>query len=442
MMPLACILHAKGHAVCGSDRSRDQGKSSDKFKALEKLGLKLFSQDGSGVTKDIDVFVTSTAVESTIPDVGAALARNIKVQSRAECLAELFHESEMPIGIAGTSGKTTVTGMVATVFEELGLSPTVMNGGQVKNLQSDMSAVGGNFLIGKGGAFISEMDESDGSIDLFTPAIALINNITFDHKPLDVLQEHFQGFVNRATQAAIINLDDANAAKLDFPKNTLTYSITNQTADLTAENIDYTEGGVSFTVAGCSVSLNVPGAHNVSNALAVLCVAKAVGLDFEKACHALSKFEGIKRRMETIGVKDGITVIDDFGHNPDKIAAGLKTAKQNGARLIVMFQAHGFAPLRLMGDEIVESFKDHFNDNDMLLMPEVYYAGGTVDRSVTAKDIIERAKSQGINAHWFEKRSDIKGFIQDKAREGDKVLIMGARDDTLSEFAHDVLKAL
>jgi len=442
MMPLACILHAQGHRVFGSDRSRDQGNTPDKFAALENLGLKLFPQDGSGVNADIDVFVTSTAVESTIPDVGAAMEKDIKIQSRAECLAGLFHESKMPIGIAGTSGKTTVTGMAATMFYELGLDPTVMNGGQVKNLQTDMSAAGGNFLIGKGDAFISEMDESDGSIDLFTPAIALINNITFDHKPLDVLQDHFQGFVNRATRASIINLDDANAANLVFPKNTLTYAINDENADMVATNIAFSDNGSSFEVMGQTVTLNVPGAHNVSNALAVLCIAKVLDLAFEMACQSLSKFDGIKRRMETVGVKNGVTVIDDFGHNPDKIAAGLKTAKQNGARVIVMFQAHGFAPLRLMGDEIVSSFKESFEKGDMLLMPEVYYAGGTVDRSVMAKDIIERAQKADIEAHWFKNRSDIKAFIQDNARKGDKVLIMGARDDTLSEFAQEVLGAL
>ncbi len=201
----------------------------------------------------------------------------------------------------------------------------------------------------------------------------------------------------------------------------------------------FSKMAVHLIMNGKAVTLNVPGKHNISNALATLGVVKALGLNIDDACKALSEFSGIKRRMETVGVKNGVTVIDDFGHNPDKIAAGLATAKQNGARIIAMFQPHGFTPLRLMGEEILQSFNTHFTEGDILIMPEVYYAGGTVDRSVTAKDIIEKAKAMNINAHWFEKRAEIIPFISKQAKSGDKIMIMGARDDTLSDFAKEVL---
>ena len=165
-----------------------------------------------------------------------------------------------------------------------------------------------------------------------------------------------------------------------------------------------------------------------------------MGIDMPQAISALEKFQGIHRRLETIGTKNGITVIDDFGHNPDKIAATLSTLKAFDGRLIVMFQPHGFGPLKLMGKEMVEVFERYLSHEDILLMPEAYYAGGTVDRSVTAQHLINDLKEKNIHAHWFEKRDQIPAFIQANAKKGDRVVIMGARDDTLHTFAQDILK--
>ena len=385
--------------------------------------------------------MVSAAIEGSIPDVKAAKEERIEILTRAQLLAEIFHDSKASIGIAGTSGKTTVTGMVATVLSELDCKPTVMNGGQVKNLENTQLGKGVNFLIGKGDVFVSEMDESDKSIELFSPTISVLNNISIDHMTMDELKKLFGDFVFRADRA-VLNLDEENTASLKRPENAITFSLENSEATLYVTNIQLSEGGCSFDMNGIAVKLNVPGRHNISNALATLGVVMALNLDIEAACQALAKFSGIKRRMETVGVKNGVTVIDDFGHNPDKIAAGLATAKQNGARIIAMFQPHGFTPLRLMGDEILQSFKTHFTKNDILIMPEVYYAGGTVDRSVTARDIIGKAKAISLNAHWFEKRAEIIPFITEQAKSGDKIMIMGARDDTLSDFAKEILDNL
>lgn len=441
MMPLACILNAQGHDIAGSDRAYDQGVSQEKFSKLQSLGIKLFPQDGSGIDKDTDVLVVSAAVEDTIPDVKAAKDNNLNIMTRAELLAQIFHEAKTSVGIAGTSGKTTVTGMVATILSGLGCNPTVMNGGQVKNLNNKDMGAGANFLIGDGGLFVSEMDESDGSIALFSPTIAVLNNISIDHKPLDELKDLFGQYINRA-QIAVLNMDDEYIPKLQTPENVITFSLKDESADLFASNIELQPQSSTFLLKGIEITLNVPGKHNISNALAALGVAQALELDLKTSCKALEEFSGIKRRMELVGEKNGIRVIDDFGHNPDKIAAGLATVKQSHGRVIAMFQPHGFAPLRLMGEDILKSFKAHFSSEDILLMPEVYYAGGTVDRSVTANDIIEKGKIMGLNAHWFEKRADIVPFIHDNVRKGDTVIIMGARDDTLSDFAQEILEAI
>ncbi|MGB4056981.1 MAG: Mur ligase family protein, partial [Alphaproteobacteria bacterium] len=395
MMPLAAIMARKGFRVLGSDRGRDRGDSPEKFKLLESLGIKIFPQDGSGVTDGI--LVVSSAVEDSIPDVAAAKARNIPILKRAELLAQIFNSYEAGIAVAGTSGKSTVTGMIATMLCESGLDPTVMNGGMIRNFREQPS----NMRVGQGGVFVTETDESDGTVSLYNPAIAVLNNITLDHKSFDELEILFGGLIARAGRAVVLNVDDHRVESLTGKTQAkiIGFGIKNEKATLRGTNIKFHPDGVAFEIEGHKVRLKTPGEHNVLNALAALGVARGLGLDLKTAIAGLEKFEGIKRRMEVVGTRNGITVIDDFGHNPDKIAAGLKTLKEFPGRLIVVFQPHGFGPLKLMGREIAETFKDYLGDDDLLLMPEAYYAGGTVDRSVTAKHVVEMV---GAGAHWFE----------------------------------------
>ena len=442
MTPLALILLAQGYDVCGSDRSYDDGQTPDKFLMLQNMGVRLFPQDGCGLDAETTgVLVVSSAIEERIPDVKEAKRINVSIAKRAEVLSEIFHLSDCSIGISGTSGKTTVTGMVATMLHALDLHPTVMNGGRVTNLEDAGHAKIGSLLVGGNDYFVSEMDESDGSIDLFTADIAVLNNIELDHTSLDQLKEYFQNFVDRATRACVLNLDNENLRGLIRPDNAVTYSISYDGGNLHATDLVPRANGIDFKVNGQDVSLNVPGEHNVSNALAALGVAKVLGIDLAQSIPALEQFTGIKRRLETLGCSDiGVTVIDDFGHNPDKISASLATLKEFYGRLIVMFQPHGFAPLRMMGKKMAVAFGQYLDDEDILCIPEVYYAGGTVDRSVTSKDFVEMIKSEGVeHVHWFGTREEIEPFIKNVLKSGDRVIIMGARDDTLTLFAKTFL---
>ncbi len=439
MAPLALMLLRQGHKLYGSDRSYDQGQSLEKFKALQEAGVKLFPQDGSGVTSNIDTLVVSSAIEKTIPDVEAALSQNIPVRKRAEILAELFNTSQTGISVAGTSGKSTTTGMIAVMLEGLGLDPDVVNGGLIRNFDSAMR-------VGAGALFVVESDESDGSIALFNPAIAVLNNIALDHKSIEELETLFADFITRASKAAVLNFDDARVKSLAGSDCApfLSYAIDNEAADLRAVNLSFEPTSVAFTLresggGSYPVRLNVPGAHNVSNALAALSVAKILELDMVKAINALEGFKGIARRFEIVGSQKGITLIDDFAHNPDKIAATLKVLKEFDGRLLVMFQPHGFGPLKLMGNELIHTFVEYLGDEDVLLMPEAYYAGGTADKSISSRKIIESVQNAGKKAHFFERRADIAPFLQKNARKGDRIIIMGARDDTLSDFAWEVL---
>ena len=443
MLPLALILQNMGGKISGSDRAHDQGQSEDKFKKLKELGIELYPQDGSGVTQSVNRLIVSGAIEDTIPDVAAAKTLHIPIKTRAEVLAALFNSYQTALSIAGTSGKSTTTGMTASIFVHAGKDPTVMNGAIIENFRGAPASPFPNMRTGQSDVFITETDESDGSIALYNPAIAVLNNIALDHMSIDELKDIFLKFCNRATQGTVLNIDDNHIRTLlpQIKTRTYTYSL-HRDADLRATHIKNRQDGVSFEFSGLSVNLNVPGEHNVSNALAALSASIACGIDLQTAITGLETFTGIARRMQTIGMKNDITIIDDFAHNPDKIAASLKTLREFDGRLIIMFQPHGFGPLRLMGKEIIDSFTKYLTAKDYLIMPEAYYAGGTVDRSVTAKDIIASAKEKGLNAYWFENRAGVKSHIIQNAQKGDRIVIMGARDDTLTDFAKDILAAI
>lgn len=440
-MPLAVYLKSCGYAVSGSDRSYDQGKSPEKFNKLKACGIALYPQDGSGVS-EADILVVSTAIEDTIPDVKAAKDRNIPIIKRGKLLAEFFNGAKTSIGIAGTSGKSTVTGMIGTIFEVAGKNPTVLNGGKIKNFSGEFPDI----RLGDQDLFIAELDESDGSIEHYAPSIAVINNIALDHKSIEEIEGFFKRFAESAKKALIINCDDIRLKNTahNHEGQVITYSLEDKSTDLYAKNIIHKTHGIDFTLhykgQDYAISLKVPGQHNIMNALAAIGAALAGGLEINAIISGLLGFEGIKRRLEYVGEKGGITVIDDFAHNPDKISASLQTLKAFEGRLIIMFQPHGFGPLRLMGQEIIDSYARYLSDEDLILMPEVYYAGGTVDRSVTSAHIIDGLIARNKKAMWFESRDKILPFLEKEAKSGDRLVIMGARDDTLSDFANKILK--
>ncbi len=449
MMPLAVLLKKRGNKVVGSDRSFDQGKTPEKFEALVDIGIKLFPQDGSGVSKNIDVFVVSTAIEETILDVKAAIDCNLSIIKRGALLAECFNAAHQRIAIAGTSGKSTVTGMVGTVLTSLNFDPTVVNGGEIVNFKSSDQDRFASIRHGSSDIFVAEMDESDGSIEHYIPTTAILNNIALDHKTIKELEVLFGDYLGRTTKSIVANFGQPRVKKLCEErggKNIISYGIDDDLVDLRASDLVLKAAGIDYTLhyqgQGYLVQLNVPGRHNVENSLACLGACVAEGVDLLQAVNALPDFKGIHRRMELIGKKNDITVLDDFAHNPDKISASLQTLKSFDGRLIILFQPHGFGPLRLMGKEMIAAFSSYLDEDDVLAMPEVYYAGGTVDRSVTAKDIIAQSKQAGVNAYWFERRDQIADFILDIAEEGDRIVVMGARDDTLHTFAKTLLDHL
>ncbi|HTK33969.1 MAG TPA: Mur ligase family protein [Caulobacteraceae bacterium] len=447
MLPLALIVQAGGSSVEGSDRSLDQGRTPAKFDFLRRRGVILHPQDGSGLRPG-QTLVVSGAIEETVADVQAARRIGAPIVTRPELLAELFNAASVSVGVAGTSGKSTTTAMIGWILHRAGFDPTIMNGAEMKNFATP-EAPSSSAVIGSGKLFVSEVDESDGSIARYVPRVAVVNNVALDHKSMDELRVLFRDFVAKA-QTAVLNLDNAETAALaaGLPgRNLVTYSLGRTPADLSAEAIAPAPDGIAFLVRArdggtAKVRLPVPGRHNVSNALAAIAATGACGVSLADAAAALGEFAGVRRRLEVVGIAGGVTVIDDFAHNPDKIAATLETLHAFPGRLLVLFQPHGYGPLRLMKDAFVDGFVEALAAQDVLVIPAPVYYGGTTDRSVGSADVAEAVHARGRQAEAFADRVACGDRLIALARPGDRIVVMGARDDTLSQFAAELLARL
>jgi UDP-N-acetylmuramate--alanine ligase len=452
MLPLALILKGKGAQIAGSDRSRDQGRTPEKFAWLESLGFTLHPQDGSGITSAGQILVASAAVEDTVPEMVRAAELGCRRMRRAELLSTLFNAAPMSIAVGGTSGKSTVTGMLGWILTACGRDPTIMNGAVMKNFAGPEAPFASARVGAPGGPFVSEVDESDGSIAAYRPSIAVLNNVSLDHKSLEELRGLFGDFLARAG-TAVVNLDDAESAALASRAldGALTFGIGSREADLCVA-----EGSVAESPLGISavielrrtgerhaLALGVPGRHNLSNALAALAGAHAAGVPLGDAVQALGTYAGLARRFDVVGTSPaGVTVIDDFGHNPEKIAATLATLKAHPGRVIAFFQPHGYGPLRQMGAELAEVLATRLGTGDTAILCDPVYFGGTVDRSVGSERIVDMIRAHGGTAEHIPARADCALRIAELAAPGDRIVIMGARDDTLSAFARDLLAQL
>lgn len=445
MLPLAVILKGLGHEVSGSDRSRDQGRLPEKFAWIEAQGIMLFPQDGSGIADDLDALVISKAVEDTVPDVAAAKACGVKIIKRVDMLVELFNAAKTKIAIAGTSGKTTTTGMTGFILKEAGLDPTINNGGIFRNYAHENPY--STAFVGKGDVFVSEIDESDGidAVCAFEPDIAVLHNVTLDHQPIEELRAMFSGFLAKS-RTAIINTQDPVVLDLakQFKGEVITYGAPD--ADLRAENIKHYADGISadllYRGQAFKLRLKVPGEHNISNALAALLAAHSAGVPIGKGVEILARFEGIRRRMEVVGTKSGITVMDDFAHNPDKIAATIAALRAFEGRLHIFFQPHGYGFLKLLGAELAQTFADSLSKQDRLYLVEPLYLGGTVEKVMGSEDIARMIRAHGGYAAVMPDRATARDAILADAKAGDRIIIMGARDDTLSLFAAEILDGI
>ena len=450
MLPLAQILKGRGCTVEGSDRSYDQGRTPEKFTALENQGFTLHPQDGSGMVSAEQILVASAAIEDSVPEVSRANELGCLRLTRAELNSILFNTSGAGLAVAGTSGKSTVTGMLGWILHACGREPTIMNGAVMKNFVSPERPFA-SAVIGGQSLYVSEVDESDGSIALYRPAVGVLLNVSLDHKSMEELRQLFGDYLSRS-RISVINADDEEAlALLPHAKEVVTFGIDQEKAQIGVVPGSIAEGPMRQAAlivdrhdgSQHPLTLHLPGRHNLSNALAAIAGAAAAGIPVGKAVEALAAFAGLARRFDIVGTSpSAITVIDDFGHNPEKCAATLRTLKAHPGRVLAFFQPHGYGPLRQMGDELAETFANELDEGDTVILCDPVYFGGTVDRSEGSERIVGLIEQAGGNAEYIPSRDAVGDRLAEMARPGDRIVIMGARDDTLSSFARDLFSRL
>ena len=440
MSSLAQILKLSGNQIQGSDRNFDLNRDSENKKALEDLGIKMYPQNGSGITSDLDFVCASTAVEDTIPDIKAAKEKNVPIKTRPQLLSEVFHSYKYGVAVGGTSGKTTTAAMVGYILDKAGKKPCLINGGLLRDYE-DRTGIP-NIIYNNGDICVVEADESNGSIDLYNPYVSVINNISHDHKSIEELVTLFQNLSSRTKQAIVVN-DDYETCRQLAHKNKITFSIKNPRADFYAGEISPLPHGTEYSLDGREFSLKLIGELNVANALAAIAACSVFGVDKFAAAEILQNFSGTKRRLEVIGQKNNITVIDDFAHNPDKITASVSALRQYKGRLLIMFQPHGFGPMRSMGKEIIESFVNNMHQDDIFFMPVMFFVGGTVTKDISSADLIDYAHKLGkTNAYFVENKANAADFLVKEAKSGDRIIIMGARDNSLTNLCKQILERL
>jgi UDP-N-acetylmuramate--alanine ligase len=427
MSGIAEILSAEGFAVTGSDRA-----ASENTDRLKSLGISvLIGHDASNLAPDVDALVYSSAVGSDNPEVAEAHRRKIPVIRRAEMLAEVMR-LKYGIGIAGTHGKTTTTSMVSLVLMEGGIDPTVIVGGRLRGL------AGSNARLGKGEFIVVEADEFDRSFLSITPTIAVLTTLETDHldcyRDLDDIKSAFIQFAGKVPFYGFVVLCLDEPALQDImpkiKKKIVTYGLNGQ-ADLQAVDIVHRQNMTRFTVLRDGkelgeIELQIPGDHNVQNALAATAVGLELHVPFSKVKTGIEKFTGVFRRWEVKAELDGITVIDDYAHHPTEIRATLAGAKAGWRRRTVcVFQPHLYSRTRDFYDEFGRAF---FNA-DVLIVTDVYPAREEPIQGVTGELIANAAKEFGHKqVHYVPEKKDVPGYLMTITRPGDMVITMGAGD--------------
>lgn len=430
MSGIADVMHTLGYEVSGSDIA-----SNAVTDRLQNLGVKVYHSHDEENISDVDVVVTSTAINKDNVEVIAARARRIPVVPRAEMLAELMRFSH-GIAVAGTHGKTTTTSLVTSVLAEAGFDPTYVIGGKLNSSAT-------HARLGKGKYLVAEADESDASFLYLQPVIAIVTNVDADHLPtydgdFSRLKQAFVEFLHHLPfyGLAIVCVDDDEARSLlpDISRPVIRYGI-DFDADVCASNIRYCGAQTVFDLmlpdakAPVEITLNMPGRHNVLNSLAAICVAHELGVSVADIQTALSGFEGIGRRLHRYGdiklAQGTVTLIDDYAHHPTEIAATLAAAKNAwpDKRLVVVFQPHRYTRTR----DLFEDFSRVLAECDVLVMTEVYAAGEEPVAGADGRALCAAIRARGkVNPVFVEDveqlSSDLKTILQD----GDLLLTMGA----------------
>jgi UDP-N-acetylmuramate--alanine ligase len=439
MNPLARLMRAWGHEVHGSDRAFDQGKQADLAATLRGLGIALHPQDGSAVTADVHRFVYSTAVEADTPEAQAARRFGIERVPRPGLLAEVVNDGAPGVAVAGTSGKSTVTGMIAWILRKASRPATVLGGAALVG-----EGVTGCFAAGpRNGPVVAEACESDGTLVGYHPGVGVILNVSRDHEELASLRAQFGTFAKQC-RVLLVNAASDEARALGAGHDALTFGRAHDAAyrlDVESAGPDRARGTLHVPGGELVLDLPQPGVHTLENAAAASAVALTLGVPATTIAAALRAFPGVARRFEIVGVTaSGIRVVDDYAHNADKIRAAVITA-QGAGRVVAVFQPHGFGPARFLRPELREMLPRLLRPTDRFCYAEIFYAGGTVAKDVSSRDLAADLPPE-LGAAYARDHAAVVRWIGEQATPGDTVLIMGARDPDLPALARAAFAAL
>jgi UDP-N-acetylmuramate--alanine ligase len=439
MSGIAEILMDEGFRITGSDRA-----TSENTDRMKNLGADVYiGHDAKNVEPDVDVLVYSSAVPPDNPELVVAQQRKIPVIRRAEMLAEVMR-LKYGIGIAGTHGKTTTTSMVGLVLIEGGIDPTVIVGGRLRGL------AGSNARLGQGDFIVVEADEFDRSFLSITPTIAVLTTLETDHldcyRDLEDIKTAFIQFGSKVPFYGFIVLClDEPALQEIMPrlkKKIVTYGLNGQ-ADLQAIDIVHKLNKSLFTVVYGGkelgqIELQIPGKHNVQNALAAIAVGLQLDVPFAKIKAGIEKFTGVFRRWEVKAEVGGITVIDDYAHHPTEIKATLSGAKSGWRRRVVcVFQPHLYSRTR----DFYEEFGRAFFNADVLIVTDVYPAREEPIQGVNGELIVNAARDFGHKqVYYVADKKDIPAFLSKIKQSGDMIITMGAGD--IWKFGEEFVKSL
>ncbi len=440
MSAIAQYLGGIGKKVSGSDRFFVPGEYNGTKEKLEAAGIQCFQQSGEGITSSTDLVVVSAAIEDTVVEVQKAKQLGIPIIKRSALLS-LIASSKKTIAIGGTSGKSTTTAMLFDILEYAGLQPSIISGagliGIIKQAQQENpSGPGtiGNAKVGAGDWLVIEADESDGSIIEYKPEIGLLLNIDKDHQEIDELMKVFGVFKNNSNHF-VVNQSHPLAQQLsqeiqqDFSTNPERY------AGYVATDF-YQQGLIiGFKIQNVDFHLHLAGKHNMENAVAAVTIANRIGVSLEACAAALEKYEGIYRRFQVLGSKNGVWLIDDYAHNPVKCAAAIEACQPIAPKVIAWFQPHGYKPTKFLRDDFVKEIGKVLRMEDEIWMSEIFYAGGTAVKDISANDLVSDLKALGKNAFFVENRNEFLETVRSHFTGSCVLLLMAARDPSLEQFA-------
>ena len=438
MSAIAQYLQGIGKNVSGSDRYFAEGVFNETKEKLEAEGIRCFLQNGEGINAETDLVVVSTAIEDTVYEVHKAKEFGIQILKRSELLA-LIALSKKTIAIGGTSGKSTTSAMLFDILEQAGMQPGIISGAGLTSLIEKGKI--GNAKVGAGEWLVIEADESDGSIINYKPDIGVLLNIDKDHQEIDELINLFTIFKNNSNNFIVNQYNKLASALSQNIANDFSVD-EKSSAGFVAKDFKQVGLSVQFNIQHSTFKINTVGIHNMENALAAIAAASLAGAGLQHAVNALKNYKGIYRRHQVIGEKNGVWLIDDYAHNPAKCAASIKACQPLAEKVIAWFQPHGYGPTRFLRNDFVKEIAAALRPADEIWMSEIFYAGGTAVKDISANDLINDLKALGCHAFFCEDRNDFPTEIKNHLSKNSVLLLMGARDPSLELFAQYIWENL